>query len=169
MIQQRVKYFRIGIKVEPYVKKYVESIYGEFMVISMKNPASMVIYGFLTKKNMSVLPEKQENIDSKSVKLTSSIYIGIQRKDTYRHGIYVNPKAHFMINRFFAQRITENIHILANSYQSIGKTRVEAIENFCKLYNIEIDEDVSMDALKKNDYRFGENIKEIQEQKKVFS
>jgi len=153
-------YHKIPIQVKPHVKKYLQAIYGDAIIISAENPGSMVMYGFLQKKSQSLFTNKVE-LHKKFIAQNKTIYLLIQKRDVYRHGISISEKNHVLVNHFFEQQITQLIHLIANGYVNIRKTRKKAIEDFCGQYNIEIDEDITMEALTKNDQRYGEKLKKI--------
>ena len=154
-------YFKIPVSVKPHVLKYLQSQYGNAIIISAENPASMVMYSFLQKKTQSIFKQDKAEMASKIKHQTKTIYLLIQKRDRYAHGIFIAPKNYYLINHFFEQQITMYIHLLSNAYQQINKSRKKAIEDFCKMYNIEIDEDITMDALIKNDQRHGQKLNRI--------
>jgi len=152
------QYLKIPIKVTPLVKKYLQTIFGPRILISAENPATLVMYAFLQKKSHSFFSDK-ESLHNKIKRQTKEVYLVIQKRDMYKFGIHILDKNHVIINWFFEQQITQIINQTALLYKASGKTRLQAIDDFCKIYDIEIPEDVTMDALVKNDQRYTEKIK----------
>ena len=157
------RYFKVPIKVKPHVKKYLQSIVGDKILISGHNPISLVIYAFLQKKRQylsagNVFSEHQFQ------KQTETVYLLIQKRGHYRNSIFLHQSNHITINHFFEKEITAQIHTLANSFEACKKTRLAAVEFFCKQHNIDIPEDVTEYALLQNDIRFSKTLMDIKKQ-----
>lgn len=153
------RYYRIPIHVKPHVKKYLTSVYGRNIIISAENPATIVLYSFLKKKTEIVTGTKEE-IKKRLQKQNAIIHLYIPKRDTYKYGIAITDKAHFLISRFFEQEITLLLYHITTAYQAIGRSQKAGIEYFCKLHGIELYEDIEMDAIKKNIQRIAEKLKQ---------
>jgi hypothetical protein len=73
----------------------------------------------------------------------------------------ISPQTCILLNRYFENKFEEDLstHVLMMDTEGHGKYK-KAIESFAKLYNIEIDEDITFDGLKQMEYRFRKkNIK----------
>ncbi len=146
------RYFKIAIHVKPWVKKYIVANYGDTILISMKNPGSMVLYSFLQKQNIP-FRDNQEVMDRRFDQLTQSFYLLIQRRDQYKHGLYIHKNNHLLINNYFELEVYRRIFHQCDTYAKVKMSRESAVEDFCGQNDIELHKDISLEAVLKADQR----------------
>jgi len=146
------RYFKIPIHVKPYVKKYIIAKYGDNIVISMKNPISIILYGFLQKNDIPIKKNK-DIIEKRFAELSETFPLLIQRTNQYRYGLNISPENNLLINHFFEQQIYTGIFHQCDAYSKVKLPIITAVEDFCRIYDIEIDKDINMEATLKAEYR----------------
>jgi len=147
-----MKYIPISIPVKPYIKKYIHAIYGQVIVVSFKTFVGMNVYCLLQKKGS----EKQRFKKDTQVRynlLTDKIRLLVPKDLLYRAGIDIPEDKSVILNNMFENQLSEHLHNFCEAYQVVGRERKEAIEHFCIKYDIEIDVDITFDALSKSEYR----------------
>lgn len=152
------RYYKVPIQVKPYVKKYIHSMYGDNIFISLQDPLSIVLYAFLQKKNIHLLKDTAK-FDSRYNELKANIIMMVPKRDQYKHGLFISPQNHIIINHFFEQELTKALYCYCTSFEKAGLKRKNAIEEFCREHAIEIDRDISIDAITKAVYRYSEERK----------
>lgn len=150
-------FLKIRIQVTPYIKKYIESVYGEALQVSYYNQLSMVVYAYLQKKKEYLLTK--EEVEKTYPQLTNNIILLVRRNYESKLGIFLQPENHVAINKFFLTDFCKELHhhVMAPAYPA-GYLIQDALQTFCSKHSIVIDEDITMDALVKLYYRHRQNI-----------
>lgn len=144
-------HYKIRIAVKPYVKKYIQKMYGPELLINKRNPTSMLLYFMLQKKKTYLfnLPEDKFNISRQ----TEEITILIRKSSAYKTGIFYTAKNQFIINNYFEQRIIETIHA-----SSLCSSKQKAVQLFMEKFEIVADGDVSEETLLRRLFYFEKDI-----------
>ena len=70
------------------------------------------------------------------------------------YGITITEDKLCFVNDFIEKRMEEELFMLANFYSNVASLQFkDAITDFCNTHNIELEEDISYDGMKKKFYR----------------
>jgi hypothetical protein len=155
------RYVKIPVRVKPWVEKYCRYEFGNPILVSLKNPASMIVYSMLQKKDVGIVKDKTNARQSLS-ELSGRIILVIQRRNRYAIGIFLNPANQVLVNRFLEDLFIAHLACHCHAYKASGKTIQQAIKDFCEQFKIEPDIDVSVEALQKAEFRYRQRKKNLQ-------
>lgn len=149
-------YYSVAIPMKPYIKKYVQHIYGSVLRLDHSTTIGSIVLCLLTNDHYSI-KISNENADQRLKHLTEKIYIiGPLKAMSYRGFTLTNDKI-IAINRFFENCFTDHLHTFCECSikQTLWRPGVDnAIRTFAESHGIEIDVDVNYEALKKSQYRY---------------
>lgn len=159
---KRANYFTLKILTKPYLKKYIHSLYGRTVIFSSANQFGTIILALLDKP--STIRERKEKIkmklDEYNVELLIFCPIWFIKKNMY--GFDISDNHMISLNKYIEQRFTEDLFKFCYIMNKCGISLEEAMEEFCKCHNIEIDDDITMDALKKKEYRYRKHLTDME-------
>jgi hypothetical protein len=154
-------YYTIDIPTKPYLKKYLQSLYGDPLTFSRDDYFGSTLTGYLQRKFYSQ-NEKE---------------LTYRKFDTFSTTLTVHMPAWWLTESHFGTDIPEDNIIFLNKHfenlfeeklvtftMSLGMANVNvktALELFCKMHNIEIDVDITYDALKQKHYRGRKKSKKL--------
>lgn len=157
-----MQFFTIHLPVKGYVKKYLQTLYGTNIIISTKTKIGQILLLHLST-NLSTKMDEHD-IDLRMNRLTETLPLRIPFDYWYRLKLKeVSPHMAISISRFFEEEFKEEMYDVVNrAVQFIpGLERKKAIENFAQNHGIEIEFDITYEALKKMEYRFREERESI--------
>jgi hypothetical protein len=158
---KRSKYFTVRILTKPYLKKYIHSLYGRTVIFSTSNQFGTIMMALLERPiNIGVPKDKiKYKIDQYTCELLifCPIWFIVQNK----YGFEISDNHMISLNKFIDQRFTEDLYKFCFILNKCGVSLEDAMEEFCKTHSIEIDEDITMDALKKKEYRYRKHLLDI--------
>lgn len=159
---KRANYFTLKILTKAYLKKYIHSLYGRTVIFSTANQFGTIILALLDKP--STIRERKEKIkmklDEYNVELLIFCPIWFIKKNMY--GFDISDNHMISLNKYIEQRFTEDLFKFCFILNKCGVSLEDAIEEFCKCHNIEIDDDITMDALKKKEYRYRKHLTDLE-------
>lgn len=146
-----MKHFTFQLAVKKYVQKYFTSMYGPAIPARMETDIGFVILNTLASKLEAQVCRGYNNqfknpYQAKLVFTLSFHYFYLIKKE-------VSVQTGILLNRYLENKFEEALSIHVEKCVARGGEIKQAIEEFCQLYKIGIDEDVSFDALKKMEYR----------------
>ena len=157
--------FTVRIPVKPHLKKYIECIYGNPIRVSLQNDIGHVILTTLSSRMDSAISRDAvavSAIDAQHDRIREEILVVIPFHLYYRLNKDVTPYNKILLNRYFQTCFDNDMFFVVTSLVNCGISRKQALERFADQLNIVIDEDISMDALIKSDYRMRQkNLKKI--------
>lgn len=158
--------YTVKIPTKPYLKKFVSKQYGLPFLIDYNSVFGMMLNTLLEKNNYRVLP--LECRDKKLHSFTASI--DIQKPSSYflnyRNTLNPNSNSIILINRFLEILFTQELHHYCqkNIQQNTRYPGYqEAIQSYVQKMDIEIPEDITLDALIKAQYRYRKKLEEKSE------
>lgn len=158
---KRNKYFTLKILTKAYLKKYIHSLYGKTVIFSTTNQFGTIMMALLDRPN--IVRESKDKIkmklDEYDIELQIFCPIWFIKKNMY--GFDISEHNVIALNKFIEQRFTEDLFKFCYLFNKCGISLDDAIEEFCKCHDIEIDEDITMDALKKKEYRYRKHLSDI--------
>lgn len=159
-------YFPILIPTKRYIKKYLQSIYGKGhakeIVINTSHYFGMAILGFLDRTYYA--REKKELVHQKFDVFDANLTLKAPKwwLTQKKFGSDLTKQNIIYINKLFEERFEEDMSKFCALYHTVGVERKDALEEFCKLHDIEIDVDITMEAITKKEYRYRQGaIKEF--------
>ncbi|HYC27334.1 MAG TPA: hypothetical protein VEB42_00945 [Chitinophagaceae bacterium] len=144
------------LPVKPYIKKYVETVEGSPIPYKGTSLLCKVVRAYLQNKNSTGLSEIQKKA-ALSLR-TSSIEIVVPMNKMNIVGITLSDDGILHINAYlqdvFERAVCDFIKRYTGNKLGRYKGYKAGIEDFAKLYNIDLEEDLTYDGLQKLEYRF---------------
>lgn len=149
--------FSVTIATKPYLKKYLQHLYGCPLVFSTNNYFGISLAAFLTSPLS--FHESAEVLHCRTDKFTDTIEIWFP--DNFkqkRKSFSITDRHTITFNKLFENRFSEDLYKwcdLGMIYQVEFK---KSMQDFCWRHNIEIPEDITYDAIKQKEWRYREKI-----------
>ena len=147
-----MKSFTFRLPVKKYIQKYLTTMYGPTIPATMETDIGFVVLNTLASRLESqVCRGYNKQFDNgKNGDITFTIpfhYFYLTKKELSIHTA-------ILLNRYFENKFEEELSRFVHSRNTEGWGKYKkAIEDFAAFYNIEIEEDISFDGLKKMEYR----------------
>lgn len=149
-----VPHFSIILPTKPYLKKYMEALYGSPIKFNADTYFGKVIAACLDK---NVYPDKNRSFIWKAFDEYNDelkIFLPIDWLKKYFYGTDLTDKKAVFVNKLIQDKFEEDLYMFCTILDLAGVDRKESIEEFCTRYKIEIDTHITFEALKKMEYRF---------------
>ena len=146
---------QVEIPVTAHVKKFCDRFFGSPIRLDDSSSHIVAMKVFLSVPMQLDLFFEKEPLQQ----LPNTITLLIERKKFQQ--VFIRKQNLQQINKFIDKIFEEelNRHVMATaSKKSHTNGYKHQIESFCQLYDIEIDQDISYDALIKLYYRYRKNI-----------
>ena len=158
-----MRYIKLNIPVKTYVRKYIETKYPGPMKLTLSNYLGYLIFACLEKQKSNWHKQGAKHIHVRYNLLNDKLVVLLpaDHKTLYTNGYSIPAAKSLLINNLFEEKINEDLFLMCNTYQRVGYSRRQAIEDFCDTHGIELDIDISYAALKKAEYRYRESLKKI--------
>ena len=157
-----MSHYTVTVPVKPYIRKFVNYIEGDPILSSDQSRIWMIIRPCLEKSFCSGLSKKQ--IANQTLAFTDKITIHIPISKMRLYGHSVSVASIILINRIlendFERELSNYVersirdHVRYKGYK-------EALFAFAYENQVDLEEDISFDGLKKIEYRYRTNIKKI--------
>jgi hypothetical protein len=149
-----MQFYTIHLPVKTYVRKYLQKTYGQTIVINQKSKLGKILLLALS----SNLPTKmgENDIDVRLARMNDTLPVKVPMDYWYRLGVKeINPCMAINIGRIFEDEFEEDLHKIVDRAKTfLGVERKTAIEYFANNHNIDLEVDISSEALKKMEYRY---------------
>jgi hypothetical protein len=158
------KHFELCVQTKPYLKKYFQTLYGnparnKEIVFTTDNLFGICIAASLFRPlqfhhRKELLKLRTDKFDARM-----DIHLPITFLTERRGGFAISDAHTITINKLFENRFEEDLwkFCLLKNIQDV-ETK-DALEEFCQLYNIVIDEDITYEAIKKKEWRYRKKMK----------
>ena len=158
---KKPQYFTVKILTKPYLKKYLQSIYGQPIIFTTKNFFGSVVLALLEKP--SVPREKKDKMRLRIDSFTSTleIYCPIWFLKQHKYGFDISEAHIIALNKLFEQRFTEDLFKFCKVLNLCGVDIEDGLEEFCRMHSLEIDEDITIEGLKQKEYRYRKHLTDI--------
>lgn len=156
-------HFSLVIYTKPYLKKYLHSLYGNPLIFDKDNLFGVTVAAFLDKP-LDFHVTKEE-LRCRTDKYTEKMEVFLPRTILTKRrslGYDLTDQHTITLNKFFETRFTED---LARWCELGAIYKVEFkknLEDFCYRHKIELEYDISFDAIKKKEYRFRDKHKAVE-------
>lgn len=157
-------YFSVTILTKPYLKKYLHTLYGNPIVFTTDNLFGVIIAAMLERP--IEFQRTKEALRCRVDHYTQSVEIHCPMAflTKGRYGFDINERHILTLNKFYEAIFEEKLYQFC-AMHSIGRVEIkDSLEEFCRLHGIEIDEDITWEALKKKEYRYRKNLQNISPQ-----
>jgi hypothetical protein len=147
-------YFKVEIKTKPFLKKYLLSLYGDPLILSVSNPIGLFVTATLEK---AVYPTATKEIVHRSYekyKDTITVSLPLIWLKKYYYGTGVSESRTVFINRFFEGMFQKELSDYCENKSKDKGDRQQAIYDFCAGHNIDIPTDITFDNLKQTEFRY---------------
>ena len=146
--------FTFTVPVKTYIKKYLLGQYGDPIIVSLDTDIGFIILTTITSrleakacKGMLDNWKKRYN-DSISFKIPFH-YFSLSKKE-------VSPVTFALLNRYFENKFKQDLCRFVDDRRGLPDRKI--MEIFIQQYDIDIDEDINVDALVKSEYRMRQKI-----------
>lgn len=158
---KNVRYHCISLPIKSYIRKYAESVFGSPVKADHSTSLGCFINACL-EKNVYSNRHLAENFIYKDV--TDKLPILINSWQFNALGFDFSDDKVIQLNRFLENVFEEDLFRFCQSYIDPSKRYKgfrEAIEKFCSRHKIELEIDVTFDAIKKIEYRKRKKIEDL--------
>lgn len=149
------KNYSVSLPVKPYVLKYVQTIEGsstiEFRGSSM---LCLILRAYIENKNYTGLSKSQ--METAITHRTAKLEVLIPFKKMYKIGTAIRPDSIVQINQFLEEWFERAlVKFMNENTRKDGRYKgfQKAYYAFAECYNIDLETDITLDGLKKMDYR----------------
>ncbi len=148
------KHFELTIPTKPYLKKYLHSLYGDPLIFTIENHFGICIAAFLHRPLLFHHRKELLKMRTDKFEATLTIRLPFTILTERRGGYDISDRYIITLNKLFENRFEEDLWRFCIAMNLRKIETKDAIELFCSIYNISIDEDITFDALKKKEWRF---------------
>lgn len=145
-------HFGITIPTKAYLSKYLQTLYGSPIVFSTRNYFGTSLLGYLNTRlyvqHESLTFQKFNNYNTQMIINLPSYWLK-ERK----YKIYLTQTNIIYLNKHFEEKFEEHLYMYCLMKTSQGMQKKDALELFCSSFNIEVPEDITMDALVQKEFR----------------
>lgn len=152
-------HFTIKLPVKPYVKKFIITTYGNGIKLDWYNPIGGIVLSLLQTNSFFVNMNKAKK-DKRILNLKESILFYAPISTMRYKGDSLSPDRIIAANRVLESLFIEKLSLFCEK-KIRNHSRRPGIDNailaFCEEHSIEIDVDITFEALKKAEYRHRKN------------
>jgi hypothetical protein len=150
-------FFSVTIQTKPYLKKYLQSLYGDPLIFTTHNSFGIIAEALLTRPLED--HNSQEVLRQRFDKYTTQLTFFVPKRNLLkRKGFTVTPPHILSLNKFFEKQFCEHLLHWCEMGVVYKVEYKKNIEDFCWRHKISIgeeaDDDITFDALKKKEWRF---------------
>lgn len=146
-------HFSVQLPTKAYLKKYIEVLYGTPVSFDTNSYLGKIIAVVLDK---NVFPERSRTVIHKTFDVYDkqlTIFLPIRWMQKYYYGTDISAKKVVYINKLIEDKFEEELFMYCKALDLLGIERKDALLEFCNKYNLEIDEDITFECIKKMEYR----------------
>ncbi len=148
------KHFELTIPTKPYLKKYLHALYGDPLFFTIHNHFGICIAAFLSRPFQ--FHHRKELLKIRTDKFEDQLTINLPMAflTSRQAGFDISDNHIITLNKLFENRFEEDLWRFCMAMNLRKRETKDAIEDFCCVYNISIDDDITFEALKKKEWRF---------------
>jgi hypothetical protein len=158
-----VRTFAVNIPTKPYLRKYIHKRYGHPIPLNHRTLIGSVILSYLQKKVYSDR-SSQEDLRNTFSQFTERIECVIPQNEVIwgTGGLNIEVAKVLVINRYFGNQFEEDLYHFCQRNITPGRYAGydRALDLFAKRYDIEFEEDITFEALKKMEYRYRKSFEQ---------
>lgn len=156
-------HFSLVIYTKPYLKKYLQSLYGNPIIFDKDNLFGLTVAAFL-ERPLDFHVTKEE-LRCRTDKYTEKLEVFLPKTILTKRrsmGFDLTDQHTITVNKFFETRFTEDLVRWCELGLVYKVEFKKNIEDFCHRHKIELEYDISYDAMKKKEYRLRERKKTLE-------
>lgn len=156
-MSQQGRYYSLYIPTKTFLRKYLSALYGDPIVINAKNYFGLSVIGYLDRKFYH--RQADAVIQQQFDKFTDRLHLHLPAwwiRQTH-FGTDLPLQNIIYLNKLFEERFEEDLSKYCVLMNTVGIELKDAREDFCKLFNIELEIDMTDEALKQKEFRFRKN------------
>lgn len=153
-----MRVFTIRIPTTPYFKKFITKYHGHPIRINNNTPIGVVVITLL--QNKKHINYKEKNKDTRFITFNDHIIATLPMDAIKYWGCNLSEDAVIQLNRYYEAFFEESLYFyVQRNIRPDGRYKGynEAIQKFADYFGI-TDDDISMEGLKKMEYRYRKNI-----------
>ena len=154
-------YYSIALPCKPYMKKYLQSLYGKPLIFDRENYFGTSLLGYLQRKffTRQAASISYRHFDNFSDVIPVHMPGWWQKQTHFPTDI---PDGNVIyINKHFEERFEEDLVKFVMSLAMVGVPIKISLEAFCQMHDITFDEDITYEAIKQKHYRAAKNFKKL--------
>ncbi len=157
------KHYSVLIPTSSHLKKFLSVEYGNPVKLDNGSLLGVVVISLLSKDGFHVAlkpKEKSQQMQGYNVSVSCSAPMSMMKD--YGHSLSMDKV--IQLNRFYEKLFYEKLFLFVQHRLNKSKRKMgvqDAIVEFCDYYDIELDNEISYDALKKAEYRYRKNQNKI--------
>jgi hypothetical protein len=145
-------WFTFHLPVKTYIKKYLSAHYGHPILLDLKDDIGFVLLNTLasrleSKASRGYLDLWKKRYDDKIVFRIPFHYFSITKKE-------ISPFTIVLLNRYIENKFEEELHRFVTNKTELGITFKRSIEMFLEKSGIDLEVDISSDAIIKSEWRY---------------
>ena len=159
-----MRYIKLSVPVKTYVRKYIEVKYPGEIKLNFTSTLGRLVHCCLEKQSSHWWLKKEVNLSQQRYMLLTdkiTVLLPWNQGTFYQTGFSIPGAKLAIINNYFEDQIIDEINFWGGIYYKTGKSRNQAIEDFCEHYDIIIDVDITRDAFRKATYRYRKNLQNL--------
>jgi len=163
------KHFTICLPTKPFLKKFLEAKFGSPIQFGLDDFFGMVIASVMDKNVYPNRSHKEIKVNFDKYDVEAKIFLPFCWLKYYRYGNGVEPKKAVFINKMLEHSFENELYTYVRMHTKKDiryRGYIPAYESFAQLYNLVIDEDITLENLQKTEYRFRKKIEKNNESKK---
>ena len=146
-----MQYFTFNLPVKKHIQKYLTVKYGQVIQARLETEIGFVVLNTLASRLEAQV--SRGYLDLWQGRYNSSVTFRMPFHYFYLTKRDVSPFTCTLLNRYFEQKFEEEFCQFVEIATTAGSKRKKAIEQFSFKYQLDIEDDISFDALKQMDYR----------------
>lgn len=151
-------YFSVSIHTKPFLKKYLETLYGSPIIFQTDNYFGMSVAGLLDNPIEFHKTKAELRLRTDRYTTRLDIHCPMTFLTKRRFGFHISDQHTISLNKLFELRFEEDLYKFCLTYSIMGIDNKVAIDDFCRCYGIEIEDDISFEAIKKKEYRYRKEL-----------
>jgi hypothetical protein len=144
--------FSVTVPCKSYVAKYFNKVYGEFIPLDHRSDFADTILTKMVTTPLAQINNRLYNLEVKHY--DSKLKFKLKADFYFRVEPSLTTKQIYNINRYLENVLESDLFIVVCMAQCFGVQNKTAMRAFCDKYDIILDEDISLSALKQAFYRY---------------
>jgi hypothetical protein len=146
--KEPIRYWRVSIPTKKYLKKFIQYYNGDQPKLDNSTQFKAFAFSMLSFNTIRDKDYKPKNLSEMGHNDTLTLLISNRTFTHIGHTITIEKAMY--INRMMAWEFSATLSLMVMNLHYVKKMPLqEALEKFCEIYGLEIDEDITMDNLLK--------------------
>lgn len=142
------RYWRVTIPTRKYLKKYIQYYNGDQPILDNSTQFKAYAASMLSFNTIRDSDYKPKNLSEMGLNAELTLLVSNRTFTHIGHTITVEKAMY--INRMMSWEFSATLSLMVMNLHCVKKMSLQdSLEKFCEIYNIEIDEDITMDNLLK--------------------